>query len=96
MESTSLSLQSIRHAMQEALALQDWGSMRALDSQCRVLIDEAVTGNDEKLRQQLEELFQLYQMLQNAARSERARIVSELTQLSKSKQVNQAYKGFSE
>lgn len=92
MQPSSLSLQSLRHAMQEALALQDWSAIGSLDSQCRILVDQAVGSADVNLLQEIEELSQLYQLLLQAARSERERIASELTQLSKSKRADQAYK----
>lgn len=92
MQPSSLSLQSLRHAMQEALALQDWSSIGSLDSQCRILVGQAVGSTDVNLLQQIEELSQLYRLLLQSALSERERIASELTQLSKSKRADQAYK----
>ncbi|WP_241694864.1 flagellar protein FliT [Stutzerimonas stutzeri] len=77
--------------MQEALAIKDWSSIAVLDPQCRLLVSEAVEDAGVDLRQQLAELYQLYQVMQQAVRSERHRIMSELTQLNKSKQVDQTY-----
>ncbi|MBA1184903.1 flagellar protein FliT [Stutzerimonas nitrititolerans] len=89
------SITALKASLQEALAQQDWEAMGELDRQCRALVAEAAVGDasgDPALREQLEELSRLYVVLQQAARTERDRVASELTRLNQSKQVNQAYR----
>ncbi|WP_313309673.1 flagellar protein FliT [Stutzerimonas nitrititolerans] len=89
------SIAALKASLQEALAKQDWEAMGELDRRCRALVAEAAVGDasgDPALREQLEELSRLYVVLQQAARTERDRVASELTRLNQSKQVNQAYR----
>jgi len=89
------SITALKASLQEALAKQDWETMGELDRRCRALVAEAAVGDasgDPALREQLEELSRLYVVLQQAARTERDRVASELTRLNQSKQVNQAYR----
>ncbi|AHL75195.1 hypothetical protein CH92_08750 [Stutzerimonas stutzeri] len=80
--------------LRDALVAGDWESITALDDECRTLVaalrDE--DAFDASLREQLEELSHLYDELQLSGRSERERLVDELTRLNQSKHVNQAYK----
>lgn len=80
--------------LRDALARGDWEAIKALDEECSALVavlrDEDAFDGD--LRQQLDELSRLYEELQRTGRAERDRIAGELTRLSQSEQVTQAYK----
>ncbi|WP_312290647.1 flagellar protein FliT [Stutzerimonas nitrititolerans] len=80
--------------LRDALAAGDWEAIKALDEECSALVatlrDE--DAFDAELRQQIEELSRLYEELQRTGRAERERIAAELTRLSQSKQVTNAYK----
>jgi len=92
------SLESLQTSLREALFHQNWAAVSALDSQCRVLIEDIVSlesWGDSSLREQVGRLSILYAELQQAARAERERIASELTRLNQSKQIDQMYKAFS-
>lgn len=89
------SIVALKASLQEAHAQQDWESLGDLDRRCRALVGEAAAGDaagEPALREQLDELSRLYVELQQAARTERDRVASELTRLNQSKQVNQAYR----
>ncbi|KJS77149.1 flagellar protein FliT [Stutzerimonas chloritidismutans] len=80
--------------LRDALADNDWEAITALDKDCSALV--AALGDDDAfdrgLREQVEELSHLYEELQRSGRAERERLAGELTKLSQSKQVSQAYK----
>ncbi|RRV11406.1 flagellar protein FliT [Stutzerimonas xanthomarina] len=80
--------------LRDALAAGDWEAISVLDEKCSALVanlrDEDAFDTD--LRRQIEELSRLYEELQRTGRAERERIAAELTRLSQSKQVTNAYK----
>ncbi len=79
--------------LRNALANGDWEGIAALDEDCGALIatlqDEDAA--DAELREAIEAMAEVYAKLQAAGRSERERLALELTKLSQSKQVTQAY-----
>lgn len=81
--------------LREAFVQLDWEAVGLLDNQSRILVREVAASeswSDRALHEGVTELSQLYAELQHAGRRERTRLVGELTRLSQSKQVNQAYK----
>ena len=80
--------------LSSALDKDDWEAIAELDEACSALVatlqDEDAA--DSELRIELEVLAGIYRGLQAAGRLERERLASELTKLSQSKQVTQAYK----
>ncbi|HBM08399.1 flagellar protein FliT [Pseudomonas sp. Choline-3u-10] len=80
--------------LRDAFAASDWEAIALLDEECRALVSALGESDaaDAALREQLAELSHVYGELQQAGRAERDRLAGELTRLSQSKQVNQAYK----
>lgn len=80
--------------IRDALAKSDWEAIAALDVECSALVaalrDEDTF--DAGLREQIEDLSNLYEELQQSGRTERERVAGELTRLNQSKQVTNAYK----
>ncbi|MFI8743035.1 flagellar protein FliT [Stutzerimonas zhaodongensis] len=88
-------LQAQVKLLREALARLDWEAVALLDKQSRILVKTVAASeswDDRELHQGISELSQIYAELQQAGRAERDRLAGELTRLSQSKQVNQAYK----
>lgn len=88
-------LQAQIELLREALVRLDWEAVGLLDKQSRVLVSEVVASRswgDRELHEGITELSRLYAELQYAGRTERGRLVGELTRLNQSKQVNQVYK----
>jgi hypothetical protein len=79
--------------LRDAFAAGDWETIALLDEECRSLV--AALGeqdaSDAELREQLADLSRIYLELQQAGQTERERLAGELTRLSQSKQVSQAY-----
>lgn len=94
MHSNKQAFASLIGKLRDALSGGDWEAIKALDEECSALVaalrDE--DAFDANLRQQIEELSRLYEELQRTGRAERERIAAELTRLSQSKQVTNAYK----
>lgn len=87
-------LQEQSKLLREALAKLDWEAVALLDKQSRLLIKEVAgsgSWSDTELRQEVNELSQIYAELQQSGRAERERLAAELTRLNQSKQVKQAY-----
>lgn len=95
MSTSARRFEELGRALREALARQDWDAITELDTQVSALLGEVAAdeaGADQVLRQQLEDLVRLYAQLQQDGRAERERLALELTRLSQSKQVANAYK----
>lgn len=95
MSTTVRRFEELGRALREALARQDWGTVTELDTQVSALLGEVAADEaeaDQVLRQQLDDLVRLYAQLQQDSRAERERLALELTRLSQSKQVANAYK----
>lgn len=94
MSSPKQSFASLANKLLDAFAAGDWEAIALLDEECRALVaaldDE--DASDLELREQLTKLYGVYDELQQAGRAERERLAGELTRLSQSKLVNQAYK----
>lgn len=95
MSTSARRFEELDRALREALARQDWDAITELDTQVSALLGEVAAdeaGADQVLRQQLDDLVRLYAQLQQDSRAERERLALELTRLSQSKQVANAYK----
>lgn len=96
MQSKKQAFATLTDKLRNALAQGDWEAVTALDDDCRSLVaalrDEDAL--DAGLREQIDALASLYAELQQSGRAERERLAGELTRLSQSKQVDQAYKAF--
>ena len=95
MSISALRFEELGRALREALARQDWDAITELDTQVSALLGEVAADEaeaDQVLRQQLDDLVRLYAQLQQDSRAERERLALELTRLSQSKQVANAYK----
>lgn len=95
MSTTVRRFEELGRALREALARQDWGTITELDTQVSALLGEVAADEaeaDQVLRQQLDDLVRLYAQLRQDSRAERERLALELTRLSQSKQVANAYK----
>lgn len=93
MPSRTQAFATLTGKLRDALVAGDWAAIATLDEECRALVaslrDE--DASDVGLRDQLESLTNLYGELQHSGRNERERLIGELTRLSQSKHVNQAY-----
>ncbi|WP_314018692.1 flagellar protein FliT [Stutzerimonas degradans] len=95
MSTSARRFEELGRALREALACQDWDAITELDTQVSALLGEVAADEaeaDQVLRQQLDDLVRLYAQLQQDSRAERERLALELTRLSQSKQVANAYK----
>ncbi len=95
MSISALRFEELGRALREALTRQEWDAIAELDVQVSALLGEVAADEaeaDQVLRQQLDDLVRLYAQLRQDSRAERERLALELTRLSQSKQVANAYK----
>lgn len=94
MKSREQAFTALIDKLRNSLAVGDWESIPGLDAECQALLavlrDE--DAYDPTLRKLLAALSQLYDDLQQRGRAERQRLAEELTRLSQSSQVKNAYK----
>lgn len=83
-----------REALVEALAERDWEAIGRLDLACRECIETVAVdtaANEPDLRDNLEELLNVYRQLIDVAIGERQAIADEMSQLNRAKQASKVY-----
>ncbi|MBD8494736.1 flagellar protein FliT [Pseudomonas syringae] len=83
-----------RQALVEALAERDWEAVGRLDLACReciAMVTSEAPANEPDLRDNLEELLNVYRQLIDVATGERQAVVEEMSQLQKAKQASKVY-----
>lgn len=91
-------IETIREAMNVALASRDWGVIGDLDMACRAELDEIVQapGQDEgAVKDNLQALLDLYRQLIQVASDERQLLVDEMSTISQAKNAAKVYHLFS-
>ncbi len=93
MQSKKQAFADLTKQLHASLAADNWEAIASLDGACSALV---ATLEDEdatyvELRAEIDAMAEVYAKLQAAGRSERERLALELTKLSQSKQVTQAY-----
>lgn len=95
--STVDQLQHTSTALRDALAQQDWQAIGELDLQCRQAVDCAMADphqQNDRLRERMQELLDLYRELVSVCRIEQQRIANELRQIQQSKHSAKVYQMF--
>lgn len=90
-------LEETGNALREAMVQQDWTSISVLDSQCRLILEAAMSEpreNESAIRQHLQELTIIYRELVNACQVEQKRATGELIQLNQNHRSANIYKLF--
>jgi SH3-like domain-containing protein len=94
MQSKKQAFADLTKQLHAALAADNWEAIASLDGACSALVatleDEDAT--DVELRAEIDAMAEVYAKLQLAGRSERERLVLELTKLNQAPHINQAYK----
>lgn len=100
LEGTMSALQKIeatRHALVDALALQDWEAIGRLDLQCRACVETVLdehTHDYSGVRENLEALMGVYGQLLNASRQVRDDAASEIRQVQQANNAAKVYQLF--
>lgn len=90
-------LEETGNALREAMVQQDWTSISVLDSQCRQVVEAAMSEpreNESAIRQHLQELTLIYRELVSACQAGQKRVTGELIQINKSQRGANIYKLF--
>lgn len=97
MNSSVQRLEATGQALRDALAKQDWAAIGELDLQCRMVVDAAMVEgphDEERLRNSLQQLLDLYRELVGVCQAEQQRLAGELVQLNQSRQGAKVYQLF--
>lgn len=90
-------LEETGHSLRDAMLQQDWTAISVLDSQCRQVVEAAMSGpreDESAIRQHLQELTVIYRELVGACQAEQKRVTGELTQLNQAQQGARIYQLF--
>lgn len=89
MQANFQALEATSTALRQALSVQDWSAIGALDLQCRQAVEAAMVDatDEQQLRLSMENLLSLYKELVSVCQAEQNRLAAELVQ------INQAHQG---
>lgn len=90
-------LEETGHALRDAMVQQDWTAISVLDTQCRQVVEAAMSEpreDESAIRRHLQELTIIYRELVGACQAEQSRVTGELIQLNHSRHGAKVYKLF--
>lgn len=90
-------LEETGNALRDAMLQRDWTAISVLDSQCRQVVEAAMSEprkDESAIRQHLQELTLIYRDLVGACQAEQKRVTGELIQLNQAQQGAKLYKLF--
>lgn len=97
MSSSVQRLEATGVALRDALTRQDWAAIGELDLQCRMAVDAAMVEgqpDEESLRNNMQQLLDLYRELVSVCQTEQRRLAGELLQLNQSRNGAKVYQLF--